>query len=274
MSGVMDRTLGILELLAQQPEGLQVSALAADLNMPVSAAHRLLNDLSRHGYVRQARAQGEYALTIKMAALGLSYLGATGVADIAQPILNRLAAESKELVRLSVIDAPNLVWVAVAQGAQSGLRYDPGREQGQVAHLATSASGLAWLSALSDDEALKLVASQGLTPPTEVGPNAPKSMSELLSILEDARKRGYAVAVNSFIAGMAAMAVPVRAPKDGALLGSLSIAGPECRLRAERMAQLIAPLQAAADELAEASAASSFFNPDRAPAHLAAARTA
>jgi len=272
MSGVMDRTLGILELLARRPEGLQVSAIATELNMPVSAAHRLLKDLSERGYVRQARAQGDYALTIKLAALGLSFLGATGVTDIAQPILNRLAAESKELVRLSVIDPPNLVWVGVAQGAVSGLRYDPGREQGHVAHLATSASGLAWLAALSDDEALKLVAAQGLTPPFEAGPNAPKSISELLAILEDARKRGYAIAVNSFMAGMAAMAVPVKRVSDGALLGSLSIAGPECRLKAEKMDRLIAPLKAAADELADASAASSFFNRDRIAAESASAQ--
>jgi len=260
----MDRTLGILELLARRPEGLPISVIADELNMPVSAAHRLLKDLSERGYVRQTRAQGDYALTIKLAALGLSFLGATGVTDIAQPILDRLAAEARELVRLCVIDAQTLVWVGVAQGAVSGLRYDPGREQGQIVHLSTSASGLAWLGALSDEEALKLVAAQGLTPPFEAGPNAPKSVSDLLAILRDGRERGYSVAVNSFLAGMAAMAVPVRRRTDGALLGCLSIAGPERRLTPERMAELIAPLNAAADEIADASTASSFFSRDRA----------
>ena len=70
MSGVMERTLGILELLAGHPEGLPVSAIAGALDMPVSAAHRMLKELSEHGYVRQLRAQGDYALTIRLAALG------------------------------------------------------------------------------------------------------------------------------------------------------------------------------------------------------------
>ena len=81
---------------------------------------------------------------------------------MAQPILDRLAAESGELVRLSVIDGESLVWVGVAQGATGGLRYDPGREQGVVVHLASSAGGTAWLSTMSDEEALMAVSRQGL----------------------------------------------------------------------------------------------------------------
>lgn len=141
MSGVLERTLGILEILSSHPAGLPVGVIAQRLDLPASATHRLLNDLARLGYVRQDRAHGDYALTIRLAALGLSFLGQSGVTDIAQPILDRLAAESGELVRLSVADGASLVWVAVAQGATGGLRYDPGREQGAVVHLASSSGG-------------------------------------------------------------------------------------------------------------------------------------
>ena len=78
MSGVLERTLGILELLAGHPGGLSVGAIAGRLDMPPSAAHRLLNDLARLGYVRQDRAQGDYALTIKLAAMGLGFLARAG----------------------------------------------------------------------------------------------------------------------------------------------------------------------------------------------------
>jgi DNA-binding IclR family transcriptional regulator len=271
MSGVMERTLRILELLAGHPDGLPISAIASALDMPVSAAHRMLKELSEHGYVRQMRAQGDYALTIRLAALGLGFLGKTGVTDIAQPILDRLAAESRELVRLSVIDGSDLVWVAVAQGATSGLRYDPGREQGVVVHLATSAGGRAWLGALSDDEALALIARQGLEPPFPAGPGAPKTLGAVLEELAAARRRGYAVAVDSYIDGMAAMAVPIFAPGDCRPIGCLSIAGPAVRLTAERQEALSASLKAAAAEIGDAAAASSYFARDRAlPGRVAA----
>lgn len=260
MSGVLERTLGILELLSGQPGGWSVGAIATRLDMPPSAAHRLLNDLARMGYVRQDRAQGDYALTIKLAAMGLSFLGQSGITDVAQPILDRLAAESAELVRLSVIDGEDLVWVGVAQGATGGLRYDPGREQGVVVHLASSAGGIAWLATMSDEDALMAASRQGIAPTRPgAGAQAPGGATELLARLAAARQRGYAVAIDSYLAGMAAMAVPVRRPDDGEPIGCLSIAAPSVRLDARRMEELAGPLAAAAAEIGAASRGSRFF---------------
>lgn len=230
------------------------------LDMPPSAAHRLLNDLARMGYVRQDRAQGDYGLTIKLASMGLSFLGQSGINDVAQPSLDRLAAQSGELVRLSVIDGSDLVWIGVAQGATSGLRYDPDREQGVVVHLASSAGGTAWLSTMSDEAALMAASRQGIAP-TRAGSGAhvPSGPTELLSRLAMARQRGYAVAVDSYLAGMAAMAVPLRRPDDGVVIGCLSIAGPSVRLDAARMEELAGPLADAGAEIAAASRGSRFF---------------
>lgn len=264
MSGVLERSLGILELLTGHPAGLSVGAIAARLDMPPSAAHRLLNDLARLGYVRQNRAQGDYALTVKLAAMGLTFLGQSGVTDIAQPILDRLAAESRELVRLSVIDGDSLVWVGVAQGATGGLRYDPGREQGVVVSLAHTAGGLAWLSTMTDEEALMAVARQGVAPAQSGSvPPAPVSATDLLARLAEARKRGFAVAIDSYIPGMAAMAVPIRRTSSEAI-GCLSIAGPSVRVDAARMAELAPSLIAAAGEIGAASRGSRLFAQARA----------
>jgi IclR family transcriptional regulator, acetate operon repressor len=77
-TGTIDRALRILETLAAQPEGLPLAALADELNLPRSACHRLLADLVRCGYVRQLRELGDYTLTTRLPALGLSFLGAAG----------------------------------------------------------------------------------------------------------------------------------------------------------------------------------------------------
>lgn len=266
MSGVLERSLGILELLTGHVAGLSVGAIATRLDIPPSAAHRLLNDLARLGYVRQDRAQGDYALTVKLAAMGLTFLGQSGVTDIAQPILDRLAAESRELVRLSVIDGDSLVWVAVAQGATGGLRYDPGREQGVVVNLALTAGGMAWLSTMTDEAALMAVARQGIaTPQPGSGTTLPVSATDLIARLAEVRARGFAVAVDSYIPGMAAMAVPVRRT-DGEVIGCLSIAGPSVRIDAARMADLAPSLTAAAAEIGAASRGSRLFAQTRATA--------
>jgi IclR family transcriptional regulator, acetate operon repressor len=160
MSVALDRGLSLLEQLAAHPEGLPLAHLASELDMPLSACHRLLAELQRRGYVRQPRKQGDYLLTTKLVSLGLGYLSSSGIVDIAEPLLERLAQRTGELVRLSVVDGERLTWVAKAQGLRKGLRYDP--DMGQDARLSCTASGHAWLLTMSDEEALTLVMRQGL----------------------------------------------------------------------------------------------------------------
>lgn len=195
MSSTLERGLSILELLSSFPEGLSVSQVANSIGMPASGTHRILNQLVSYGYVFQDAAKGAYALRMKFPAIALSYLAQSGVAEIVHPILERLAASTRQLIRLSVTDGAQLVFVAKAQGATSGLRYDPGSDNNGTAHLATSASGLAWLSTFSDDEALMKVAAEGFSQPTS-GPGAIISASQLLEALKEIRQRGYAFAVN------------------------------------------------------------------------------
>lgn len=260
MSSALEKSLAIIELLVEHPLGLPVTSIASATDQPPSGVHRSLQELARLGYVRQTHSGGDYVLTMKLPAIGLGFLGRAGLTDVAQPVLDRLAAESGELVRLSVIDGNALTWVAVAQGATRGLRYDPGQEQGVVVHLATSAGGRAWLASLDDEAARAMVAAQGLHRATDgAGPNAPGSLDDLLRELAAARVRGYAIAVDSYLAGMAAMAVSVHARATGPALGCLSIAGPAVRMTTARMAELAPALQAAARELGASAAGTRYF---------------
>jgi predicted transcriptional regulator len=167
MASALERSLIVLETLANFPEGCALSALADAANMPASAAHRLLADLSRCGYVRQERDHGHYRLTMKLTALGLNFLNRSGIIDIVQPSLDRLAEACGELVRLAVVDGDELIFVAKAQGSKSGLRYDP--DMGLSVPLSCSAAGHAWLSTMPEGEALERVARQGFGRPQAYG---------------------------------------------------------------------------------------------------------
>ena len=256
MSGVMERTLGILELLSQHGEGLELAAIADQLNMPRSAAHRLLNDLVRCGYVRQLRDHGDYMLTTKLVSIGLSFLSHSGIVDFSQPLLDRLAEISGELVRLGVVDGERLTWVARAQGARQGLRYDP--DMGSDARLSCSASGIAWMSGLGDDEAMTLASRQGIGQPEEYGPNAPRTLDEMMAMVRGARERGYSVTVETFTAGLSAMAAPVRLGNRRPI-GVITIAGPTVRFTEKRMHALAPELLSLCDQMAAASGTSPFF---------------
>jgi DNA-binding IclR family transcriptional regulator len=263
MSGLLERGFKVLEQLAAHPEGVSVSAIAATQGLPLSGTHRLLAELVRCGYVRQLRDQGEYVLTIKLVSLGLGFLSASGVVDVAQPALDRLADESGELVRLGVVDGDDLTFVAKAQGARRGLRYDP--DMGLSVQLSCSAAGHAWLSTMSEEEALARVARQGFGSPEQFGPKAPTTVKALLACLRTARKRGFSTISEVFAPSMSAMAAPVRSRTAGTI-GVVTIAGPLVRLTEARMEELAEPLLRTAEEIGDASGASSMFRKRPAPA--------
>lgn len=256
MSGVMERTLAILECLSENVGGMPIAALADKLGMPISAAHRLLAELAEHGYVRQSRERGDYALTTRLVTLGLTYLKNSGVVDLCQPVLDRLAEASGELVRLGVVDVDHLTWVAKSQGARSGLRYDP--DMGIDAQLSCTATGFAWLSTLPEDDAVALVSKQGLGKAGRFGPNAPGSIAAVMKAVRQARKQGFAVAIETYADGLSAISAPIL--RNGNAVGVLAISGPMVRLTEDKMLGLAPGLLAAASEIAGASSASPLFN--------------
>jgi len=256
MANTVERVLSVLEALAHEPQGIALAELSNEVGLPKSACHRLLGELADKGYVRQLREHGEYALTTKLPALGLSFLGGAGIVDIAQPIIDRLAEKCGELVRLAIVDGDRLTFVAKAQGARAGLRYDP--DMGIDVRLSCSAGGHAWLMTLSEERATELVAKQGFGNPKQFGPKAPTTFKALAKILDEDRKRGFALMVEQYAPGMSAMATPVKR-RAGEAVAVITIAGPLIRLTEKRMAELGKPLLAAAAELGMSGATSPLF---------------
>jgi IclR family transcriptional regulator, acetate operon repressor len=258
-SGLLERTLAVLELLSVNARGLPMSEIAAELKIPRSATHRVLNHLVERGYVKQDRRLGAYQLTAKIASLAFTFLSGVGVTDLAQPILDRLARETGELVRLAMVDGQKLIWVAKSQGAQFGLRYDP--EMGQEARLSCSASGMAWLSCLPEAEALALVERQGFGSRADYGPKAPQTAQAFLKYLRLARKRGFSLVTQTYSNWMSTIAAPVRDATTQDVIGTVNIAGPYVRLTEARMIELGPLLLEAAGELSLALVGSPLARP-------------
>ena len=253
----VQRAFRLVEALAHAPDGLPLMELADEVGLPKSACHRLLAELAAGGYVRQLRERGEYVLTSKLPAIGLAFLGGSGIVDIAQPIIDRLAEASGELVRLAIVDEDRLTFVAKAQGARTGLRYDP--DMGIDVRLSCSAGGHAWLMTLSEERATELVARQGFGAPKQFGPKAPTTFRALMKMLEEDRRRGFSLIVEQYAPGMTAMAAPVLRRGGKGAIGVITIAGPLMRLTPARLLELGPALLAAAAELGATGASSPLF---------------
>jgi DNA-binding IclR family transcriptional regulator len=246
VNSFLARCADALELLAPMRDGLGLGEIAAKLDLPKSATHRLLTAMVSVGWIRQDEKTGFYRLTFKLALLGHSSLNAA-IPDICQPILDRLAAESRELVRMAIVDADNLTWVSLAQGANAGIIYQPHSDVSKVP-LHASANGKVWLASMPIDDAIRLVLRDGFGRKGQFGPNAVSSIEALTREIELTRSRGWGLAWEETDAGIAAIAVPIR-PAGGEIVGSISVAGPVLRVSRERIPDLLALVQAAARDL-------------------------
>ena len=211
-------------------------------------AFRLLSALSDMGYVRQDPLSGRYEATFKVAALGLRKLDAARLGEWAQLILDDLASETRELVRLAVGEGSTLRWIAKSQGSNSRLILDPAAGADVVLH--ATASGKVWLSTFDIDEAMAIVAAQGTVVRT---PHTHTDLGIIRQELLEAGQRGYATTLEEMDEGVNAIAAPIRiSGNDGRrhAVGTLSVAGPAQRIGPTALEGFAPALLRAAQELA------------------------
>ncbi|TIU08983.1 MAG: MarR family transcriptional regulator, partial [Mesorhizobium sp.] len=159
VNSLVERCFAVIELLAKEASAMRLGEIAEKLDLQKSAAHRMLNLLSEMGWVEQDSVTGFYRLTLRLAILGQRFLSATHLTDVCQPVLEELAAESAELVRMAVLQGETLTWIAQVQGARNGLKYQP--EMVARVRLDTTANGRAYLSTLGQTDAIRIAINDG-----------------------------------------------------------------------------------------------------------------
>jgi len=245
----VERCLSLIEALAGEAEPLELSDLADRVGLPASATHRTLSTLLARGWVVQDASNQNYALSLRLSTIAFRNLDIRAVPDIVQPVLNKLATRTREYCRLALVEGENLFWVARAQGATAGLRYDP--DMGQEIVLHATANGKAWLATLAENDALRIVCGHGFEAGRPLGPRAITTVDDLRRHLSETRTRGYALAVDEAEPGTAALAVAFYADtfQGAPVAGTISIAGPLLRIAPERYDDLSRDLQLAAKEI-------------------------
>lgn len=148
---VIDRMMEVLSQLERRESGLTIRDLVTQLHLPRTTIYRILNTLQMHDMVHRDEG-GAYQLGRRL--LGLASHVATGASEVdlvavAQPHLDKLAADLGEGVKLSVLDKNGVLVLAAAQGRREyALTVAPGQRQ----HVHAGASSRLLLSYRGADE--------------------------------------------------------------------------------------------------------------------------
>ncbi len=104
----VEAALSIVETLGTVHE-MGVTELARKLGLGKSSAYRLLATLARRGYVAKTLQNDRCRLTYRHFAVGSPAADHFGLREVANPVMQRLAAETAEAVNLGVLDGARVV---------------------------------------------------------------------------------------------------------------------------------------------------------------------
>jgi IclR family pca regulon transcriptional regulator len=237
----LERGLSVIRAFGEDRPELTLSEVAVETKLTRAAARRFLLTLCDLGYVR---ADGRrFALTPRVLELGYAYLSSLSLPELAEPHLERLAAEVRESSSVSVLDGDDIIYVArvptsriMRVAINVGTRFP--------AH-ATS-MGRVQLAALEDadlDAYLDRVELRPLTANTLTDP------AQLRAELGRIRAQGWALVDQELEEGLRSVAAPIR-DRTGRVVAAVNVSAHASRASKDTVRRvLLPPLLATAERI-------------------------
>ncbi len=163
--GSVHKALAVLDLLAEQAEGMGVSHVATRLGVSPGTAYNVLGTLLSRGYVEQDGERGRYRLGPKIFTLAQRMASELTLRQTALPVLTALSDTTGETAALSVVRQQQ-VWYLARVHSDRPLVVQFGREWNPLFH--SHGQGKVFLAHMPPDEVDAIL---GRTDLPQVGPN-------------------------------------------------------------------------------------------------------
>lgn len=237
----LERGLAVIRAFGPEEPELTLSDVARRTGLTRAAARRFLLTLADLGYVRSDGKR--FALTPRVLELGYAYLSSLSLPEIAEPHLERLAAEVRESSSVSVLDGDDIVYVGRVPTSRI-MRVSINVGTRFPAH-ATS-MGRVLLAALPDAELDAYLARAELQPLT---PRTITDAGDLRAELEHIREQGWALVDQELEEGLRSVAAPIRG-RDGQVVAAVNVSAHASRASADAVKNsLLPPLLATAERI-------------------------
>jgi IclR family pca regulon transcriptional regulator len=182
-------------------------------------------------------------LTPRVLNLGRSYLDSAHFPRAVVPFLQRLSQQVQESTNFSVLDGPEVVYLARVIAPRL---VTAGFEPGTRLPAYTSTAGRVLLAALPDDEVRAYLDSVELIAYTHV---TVTDKEQFYRELHAIREQGYGVTESQYEVGMRGLSVPVRS-RSGMLIGAISVSmSIAASSREEAVMRCVPALQSTANTL-------------------------
>jgi IclR family transcriptional regulator, KDG regulon repressor len=222
----IERISAILDLVGQNPKGVSIREVSAQLDLPKGTVHRLLSSLIYVGYIRQDAVSRSYFLGLKLLDLGGLVASQLDLRKIAAPLLRALADETRETVHMVVWDQGEVVYIEKVEPLtdMGGLRMASRIGSRNPAH--SCAVGKIFLSYLSPDDLEDFISAKGLPARTS---NTITDGVALKQELKTIREQGYALDNEENEKGIRCIGAATL-DESGTPVAAISVSGPAFRV--------------------------------------------
>lgn len=185
MAPALSRGLRVLELLARSESPQSLTTIAKSLGIAMSSAHSLCMTLKNEGYVDR-QSDGTFDLSLRVLELASAKIGRYDIVEHFYTICDEIPVIRENAAVITVMDGPDVLYIGSrASPHPLGVSFRVGMKLPAY----SVASGRAILSTMSDSQIMSLFPEDDLAPLTTTSIT---SRAELLDMLAEARKTGYA----------------------------------------------------------------------------------
>lgn len=220
------RILDILETVALHPEGISLSEIAQNLEVPKSSIHPVLATLSMRNYLKANKKEQRFFLGENLFVLGNKFVNDSNILDKIKEVLLYVAEKTSETLYFGVLSNLDVLYLIKAdQFSQFRVVSNPGNKLPAY----STGYGKALLSQFSPEKIRLLYPSGTLL---QITANTLRTVEALNEELEAIRKTGFSYEKGESTTGIQCVAVPIYV--DNKLLAGMSIAVPVFRYDAVR----------------------------------------
>lgn len=210
----LERGLKVLQLYDRGRVELTPPEIAKALQLPRTTVFRITQTLENLGFLE--RHGTAFRLGPAVLRLGFEYLASLELTEHARPILERLRDETNCSAQLVIRDGREVV---VALKAASASMFASNVHVGTRFPGHGTILGRMLLCELPHADLARLFGDGALP---EAGAHAPRTLADLERLLDEDRRRGYAVSEGFFERGISAVAAPVR-DQSGRIVAAVSV---------------------------------------------------
>jgi len=227
----LDNAIQVLNCFTEEKKSWGVRELARELDISHTAISRILITFEKNGFLTQNPETKKYDLGLKFVELGQIVRGRFSITELIYPIMQKISKKTKESIFLTWRENNKGITLAIAESEEQ-IKFSV--SIGTQTPLYVGASCKVIMAFLPEEEQRAIIENEM----HKFNENSPRNEERLLENLDEIKKQGWSYTCGEYSDQVFGLGAPIF-DKNGRIIASVTIAGPEYRITEEKKKNML-----------------------------------